>query len=65
MAITQIIAEEQISIIGFVELADTILQSMVTQTGGAFETVMGKFETYLDHTGTDEVQNQGAYAQFM
>lgn len=65
MAITQVIAEEQISQVAFTELADSILQSMVTQTGGAFETVMDKFETYLDQTETDEVQKQGAYAQFM
>ena len=65
MAITQIITEEQISQVAFTELADSILQSMVTQTGGAFETVMDKFETYLDQTETDEVQKQGAYAQFM
>ena len=65
MAITQIIAEEQISQVAFTELADSILQSMVTQTGGAFETVMDKFESYLGQTETDEVQKQGAYAQFM
>lgn len=65
MAITQVIAEEQISQVAFTELADSILQSMVTQTGGAFETVMDKFETYLDQTEIDEVQKQGAYAQFM
>ena len=65
MAITQIIAEEQISQVAFTELADSILQSMVTQTGGAFETVMDKFKTYLDQTEIDEVQKQGAYSQFM
>ena len=59
------IQQQQISSIDFIELADNILQSMVTQTGGAFETVMDKFESYLDQTGVDEIQKQSAYAQFM
>ena len=65
MTTTITIAQQQISSIDFIELADNILQSMVTQTGGAFETVMDKFESYLDQTGVDEIQKQSAYAQFM
>ena len=62
---TQIITEEQISQVDFIETADNILNSMVNQAGSAFETVMDKFETYLDQTSTDEIQKQAAYAQFM
>jgi len=59
------ITAQTISQVDFTEIADSILDRMVNQAGSAFETVMDKFETYLDQTGTDEVQKQAAYAQFM
>lgn len=63
----QTITQQQISTVEFTELTNTILESMVTQTGSAFETVMDKFQAYLDNSslsGVDEVQKAAAYAQF-
>lgn len=60
------IAVQQLNSTDFVELANKIVQGLVTQNGNVLEDVIDKFSAYLDSDTTiDNVQKQSAYAGFL